>query len=383
MSADPVRNSPLQRKPGQMIVKIFGWSFVATAVGLTVAALYGGMTGLAIAAILIVLEVSLSFDNAVVNAKVLERMSPYWQKIFLTVGILIAVFGMRLLFPLLVVGVTADLTPMRAWSLAMEKGNPELPGTYGYILHEAHPSIAAFGGMFLLMIFLNFLFDEEKDLHWLAPIERFLQKVGELENAAVLVSLGTLVAFAIGFREHAEDVLMSGAVGLIAYLAVSGLGEFFNIEVEQEIEEIDEFAPPTARELGSVVLATGKAAFFLFLYLEVLDASFSFDGVIGAFAITADPIVIALGLGVGAMYVRSLTVYLVRKGTLNDYVFLEHGAHWAIGALAILLMVTIRHEIPEIVTGLIGVGFIALAFVWSVRYNRLHGPVEPEPVEVG
>lgn len=364
-----------------MILKTFAWSFVATVVGLAVAAIYDGVTGLTITAILIVLEVSLSFDNAVVNARVLERMSAYWQKVFLTAGILIAVVGMRLLFPLLVVGITAHLSPSRAWSLAMEKGDVHEPGTYGYILHDAHPSIAAFGGMFLLMIFLNFLFDEEKDLHWLVPIEKFLQKVGTLDNAAVLVSLSTLFGFALAYREHAEDVLLSGVIGLVAYLAVNGLGEFFNVEIDEEIEELDEAGAPTGRQIGQVVLATGKAAFFLFLYLEVLDASFSFDGVIGAFAITADPIIIALGLGVGAMYVRSLTVYLVRKGTLNDYVFLEHGAHWAIGALAVLLMITIRHEIPEVVTGLIGVGFIGLAFVWSLRYNKLHPDEEEHELE--
>lgn len=368
-----------------MLMKTFGWSFAATVLGLAVAALYDGLTGLTVAAILIVLEVSLSFDNAVVNARVLERMSPFWQRVFLTVGILIAVVGMRLLFPLIVVGITAKLSPARAWHLAMEKGDPHEPGTYGYVLNQAHPSIAAFGGMFLLMIFLNFLFDEEKDVHWLAPIERFLQKIGALENAAVLVALATLAGFALGYREHAEHVLISGVIGLITYLVVNGLGELFNLEVDEEIEELDEEAPPTLG-LGEVVLATGKAAFFLFIYLEILDASFSFDGVIGAFAITADPIIIALGLGVGAMYVRSLTVYLVRKGTLNDYIFLEHGAHWAIGALAILLMVTIRHHIPEVVTGLIGVGFIALAFLWSVRHNRLHSDDEqldePEAVEV-
>jgi hypothetical protein len=206
-----------------MILKTFRWSFVATIVGLTVAALYDGAAGLTLAAILIVLEVSLSFDNAVVNARVLERMSAYWQRVFLTVGVLIAVVGMRLLFPLLVVGITADLSPGRAWELAMDKGDPDLPGTYGYILHDAHPSIAAFGGMFLLMIFLNFLFDEEKDLHWLVPIERILQKMGTLDNAAVLVSLSTLFGFALAYREHAEDVLLSGVIGLVAYLASTDL----------------------------------------------------------------------------------------------------------------------------------------------------------------
>ncbi len=133
--------------------------------------------------------------------------------------------------------------------------------------------------------------------------------------------------------------------------------------------------------------ATGKAGFFLFLYLEVLDASFSFDGVIGAFAITSDPIIIALGLGlIGAMFVRSITIYLVRKGTLSEYVFLEHGAHWAIGALALILMVSIGVHVNEIVTGLIGVAFIGAAVISSIRRNRNEGESEKtltsEPVTV-
>jgi len=158
-----------------------------------------------------------------------------------------------------------------------------------------------------------------------------------------------------------KTVLTAGIIGLLTYLLVDGLGQLFAGEAD-EVE--------SGGSVGASVLAVGKSAFFLFLYLEVLDASFSFDGVIGAFAITADPILIAMGLGVGAIYVRSLTVYLVRKGTLSDYVYLEHGAHWAIGALAILLLFTMDFEIPEVVTGLIGVGFIGAAFWWSVRRNR-------------
>lgn len=346
-----------------MVLRTFGWSFVVTAIGLLLAALYGGPTALFIATILVVLEVSLSFDNAVVNARVLNRMSAFWQKIFLTVGILIAVFGMRLLFPLVVVGVTANLSPTRAWDLAMQQGDPDTPGTYSYILNEAHPSIAAFGGMFLLMIFLSFLF-EEKEVHWLVPIERFLQRIGSLEAAEVLIALTILLGFAFGYEEHTEDILVYGVVGLLTYLLVNGLGELFSGVADDEEEDSGVGA-------GSVVLATGRAAFMLFLYLEVLDASFSFDGVIGAFAITSDPVIIAIGLGIGAMYVRSLTVYLVRKGTLQEYVYLEHGAHWAIGALAVLLFVSAGHHIPEVITGLIGVAFIAASFLWSVRHNRI------------
>jgi uncharacterized protein len=344
-----------------VILKNFRWAFGITLVGLLVAYLYAGLTGLAVAAILIVLEISLSFDNAVVNARVLGRMSHFWQQIFLTVGIVIAVFGMRLVFPFVVVGISAHLSPVEAWTLATAQGDPETAGTYGYILNEAHPTIASFGGMFLLMIFLNFLFEEEKEHFWLSPIERPLHRLGGLNAGAIIIALTVLLTFAYTIVDDVKTVLTAGLIGLLTYLVVDGLGELF----AGEADEVEAGGTP-----GAAVLAVGKSAFFLFLYLEVLDASFSFDGVIGAFAITADPIIIAVGLGVGAIYVRSLTVYLVHKGTLADYVYLEHGAHWAIGALAILLLFTMRYEIPEVVTGLIGVGFIAASFYWSVRRNR-------------
>ncbi len=369
-----------------MIIKTFGWSFAITALGLVAAAWYGGPEAIAIAAILIVLEVSLSFDNAVVNAKVLERMSVYWQRMFLTVGVLIAVFGMRLVFPLLVVAIAADLGPFEAISLALEKGDPDMPGTYGYILAAAHHTIASFGGMFLLMIFLAFIF-EEKDVHWLRWIEKPLERAGKLEALEVIVAVSTLFGAAKLFGgEHEAAVLTSGLAGLLTYLVVNGLGEAFHVDVDDEDEEQDVTVETGTATTGSVsgsspaTVAVGKAAFFLFLYLEVLDASFSFDGVIGAFAVTNDAILIAIGLGVGALYVRSLTIYLVRKGTLSDYVYLEHGAMWAIGALAIILLVSIGHHIPEIVTGLIGVAFIAVAFGMSVRRNaREAASEEPEP----
>ncbi len=351
------------------LLKTLRWSFLITLIGLTVAFLYDGATGLAITAILIVLEVSLSFDNAVVNAKVLNRMSEFWIQIFLTVGILIAVFGMRLLFPLVIVFVTADLSPVQAWQLALEKGDPETPGTYGYILEEARPLIAAFGGMFLLMIFLDFVFDDEKEHHWIAPVERLFAKMAAFPAISPLIGLMVLFAFGYAFPDYRADMLAAGIFGIILYLLVGGLGDFFDGGFEDE-DESDE--AQRARARGEVVKATGKAAFSLFLYLELLDASFSFDGVIGAFAITSDPIIIAIGLGVGAFYVRSITIYLVHQGTLSEYVFLEHGAHWAIAALAFLLLVSPGWHAPEVVIGLVGVGFILVAVWSSLRYNKSH-----------
>ncbi len=360
-----------------MLLKTFGWSFAITAVGLAVAVLYGGWTALGIVAILSVLEISLSFDNAVVNAGILKKMNAFWQKIFLTVGVLIAVFGMRLIFPVVIVAVTAKLNPVDAVNLALTDKD-----RYQHLVTDAHPAIAAFGGMFLLMIFLDFIF-EDRDIQWLRWIERPLAKLGKVDMLSVCLSLVVLLISSMTFAAHAhqhggmhadkaETVLVSGIAGLITYMIVGGLSGFFEDRLEEEEErehEAEEEAKRSGKKMGAVALA-GKAAFFMFLYLEVLDASFSFDGVIGAFAITNDIVLMALGLGIGAMYVRSLTVYLVRQGTLDDYVYLEHGAHYAIGALAVLLLVTIQYQINEVITGLVGVILIGWSFWSSVRRNR-------------
>ncbi|WP_395728206.1 DUF475 domain-containing protein [Nakamurella sp.] len=362
-----------------MHLKIFMWSYIVTAISLVVAFVYDSWSGVVLCAILGVLEVSLSFDNAVINATILERMSDFWQKMFLTVGIVIAVFGMRLLLPLLIVYFAAGLSPVEAFQLAMNPPADDAPyfpdgsPSYETLLTDAHPIIAAFGGMFLLMLFLNWLF-EEKEHHWLTWLEKPLAKAGRLDSMAIMVACLILLVTSETLAEDAETVLFAGLTGLVVYLAVNGLGSFFeNAEHPDEEPERDvDHEPASALSRNSkLVKATGKAGFFLFLYLEVLDASFSFDGVIGAFAITSDPILIALGLGlIGAMFVRSLTVFLVRKGTLSEYVYLEHGAHWAIGALAIILFISIGVHISEFITGLLGVGFIGAALWSSIQRNK-------------
>lgn len=346
----------------RLLLGTFRWPIAVTVVVLLAAFLMGGSAALLLVAVLCVLEISLSFDNAVVNAKVLERMSPVWQRYFLTVGILIAVFGMRLLFPLIIVAVTAGLNPGEAVRLAVAGGSVETPGTYANILHEAHPAIAAFGAMFLGMLFLDFVF-EEREITWLAWLERPLARIGKLDQLSVVVAMGVLLVAANSLADEPATLLVAGTLGVMTYILVGSLGELF-AEAGDSFEISD---GPNHRQL---ILATGKAGFFLFLYLEVLDSSFSFDGVIGAFAITQNIIIIAAGLGVGAMYIRSLTVYLVHRGTLSEYVHLEHGAMWAIGALATILLLSIRHEVPAVVTGLVGVGFIATALITSISRNR-------------
>lgn len=354
-------------------VRIFGLSVLVTIVSLIAGYLYGGMTALFLLIVLGILEVSLSFDNAVINATVLQRMSLFWQRIFLTLGVLVAVFGMRLVFPLLIVYFASGLGPFEALDLAL---NPPTDGaayfpdgspSYETLITDAHPQIAAFGGMFLLMLFLDFIL-EEREITWLSWIERPLARIGRLDQLSVVAALGALVLAAtqLADPDNLSTVLLAGALGILTYLVINGLGNLF---------QVDEAEGPSA-----LAKATGKAGFFLFLYLEVLDATFSFDGVIGAFAITSDPIIIALGLGfIGAMFVRSITIYLVRKGTLSEYVYLEHGAHWAIGALAMILIVSVGHlHIPEAVTGLIGIVLIGLAYLSSVVRNRRSSTETPQ-----
>lgn len=312
----------------------------------------GALSAVGIAVILGVMEVSLSFDNAVVNASVLKTWDKFWQSLFLGVGIVIAVFGMRLLFPLVIVAQAADLGLLEVWNLALND-----PNAYSMHLTNHHAEVAAFGGIFLLLVFLNFLLDDKKEMHWLGHIEEKLGALGKISSISVLVALGTLMA-SLTMIEDAQKlvVLTAGLWGVLTYVGVDVVSGLLESE-------------DSAGNVGDLIKRGGIGGF---LYLEVLDASFSFDGVIGAFAITKDVVIIMLGLAIGAMFVRSMTVFLVEKGTLDEFVFLEHGAHYAIGILAFIMLASMKFHIPEIFTGLIGVAFI-LASLWSsVRHRRKH-----------
>ncbi|OBB81886.1 DUF475 domain-containing protein [Mycobacterium sp. 852002-30065_SCH5024008] len=347
-------------------LRIFGISLLVSVAALAVGYAHGGLKDLFLLLVLATLEVSLSFDNAIINAAILKQMSPFWRQMFLTVGILIAVFGMRLIFPLLIVWATAGLDPVRAMELALNPpphGALEFPDgspSYEKLIAAAHPQIAAFGGTFLLMLFLDFIV-YDRDIKWLKWIEAPFARIGRLGQVSVAVAVVALVL--VGTRlthstDEGQTVLTAGLLGLVTYLVVNGLSRAFR---PQDLEAV------------SAGTAVGKAGFTLFLYLEVLDAAFSFDGVTGAFAITSDPIVIALGLGlVGSMFVRSITIFLVKQDALDRYVYLEHGAHWAIGVLAVIMLLSVnpRYEVPEAITASVGVVFIGAALSWSVLRNR-------------
>jgi hypothetical protein len=338
-------------------MKHFRISFFVSIILLSFAAWWGHSRGgtegaiqaLFIASILAVMEVSLSFDNAVVNASVLRNWNDLWQKLFLTVGIIVAVFGMRLVFPILIVSIATGLGLVDVMNMALNT-----PEEYSKHLTANHAQVAAFGGSFLLLVFLNFLFDQEKELHWLGWIEEKLGKHGNEGLSTLATLLAVFGCVALVPEAHKLSVMMAGIGGITVYLAVSFLSGLLE-------EEEDDPVIGTAIKRGSI----GG-----FLYLEVLDASFSFDGVIGAFAITSDVVIIMLGLAIGAMFVRSMTVFLVHKGTLEEFVYLEHGAHYAIGILALIMLASVKFHISEWFTGLSGVAFIGLSIWSSIRYKR-------------
>jgi Ca2+-binding EF-hand superfamily protein len=330
-------------------VPMFVWPIVVTCAVLAGAWVVGGARMLAAVATLAVLEVSMSFDNAVVDATVLRKMSHFWQRMFLTVGVLLAVLGMRFLLPLLCVSIATGLPPQAALGLVVHDKT-----LFRHVIDEASPVLMPFGETYLLMVFLDFVL-ESREVSWLRPAERALARLGRLENSSVVIAILTILLCGLADGRHHLTILVSGLAGLATYLAVNGIAQFV-----QPAEVPD----------GGRGAATGARALILFLYLEILDASFSFDGVIGAFAISHDLLVIATGLGIGACFVRSLTVQLVRRGVLTEFVYLEHGAHWAIGALAVTMIVKFRYHLDGTVTGLISITFILIALVSSARARR-------------
>ena len=341
------------------LLRHYTFSLAFTALCFALAAWYGwASTGslvvtlsiLWIVMVLSILEVSLSFDNAVVNATVLREMDPVWQRRFLTWGILIAVFGMRIVFPIAIVAIAAGIGPVEAVRLSLDN-----PQEYERIVSGAHIGIAGFGGAFLAMVGLTFFFDADKEVHWIGKLERGISKFSSVP--AVEIGTVLIVIYAVSTQLSADDsitFLTAGILGLVTYIAVNAIGAL----IEQR---------EARKKAAGEIVRSGAGGF---LYLEVLDASFSFDGVIGAFALSNNMVIIALGLSVGAMFVRSMTIHLVKQGTLSEYRYLEHGAFWAIIVLGAIMLVSAVFHIPETFTGLIGATLIGLSLWWSIRHNR-------------
>ena len=284
-----------------IFMKLFIAPVAVSLIALAAVWAWGGWSAFLLAALLSVLEITLSFDNAVVNAKVLTQMSERWQRRFLTWGILLAVFGTRLILPAIIVSIAALVSPIQAAILAFED-----PEEYARLVATATPLIGAFGGAFLLMVSLKYFFDVGKKVHWLAMVETRLARWGRIEAIELALALTTLLILSYVAYAPQGPILAAGCIGILLFIVIQGIANSLHME----------------HSVGTVA----KTGAVLFVYLNILDAAFSLDGVIGAFALTTAIPIIFVGLGIGAYFVRSITVFLVRRKTLETLRYLEHGA---------------------------------------------------------
>ncbi len=321
----------------------FLWPIIIALASFAAVWYHAGVAALFLVVILSILEVTLSFDNAVVNAKVLERMTPLWQRRFLTWGIAVAVFGTRFVLPILIVSAAVWISPVTVTLLAVNS-----PAEYGHLLESVSGSITAFGGIFLLMVALKYFFDKAKSVHWIQVIEQHLVKWGNIEAIEIAIALIALISLSFITQYNQGEILVAGLVGLVLFILMEGVAGSLSLE--------------------SAHLAQGGAT--LFIYLNILDSAFSLDGVVGAFALTSNLFIIVVGLGIGAYFVRAMTLYFVAQKTLTELVYLEHGAHWAILGLATAMLANLVIHVPEVLTGLIGLCFVALSYHASVREKR-------------
>ncbi len=195
------------------------------------------------------------------------------------------------------------------------------------------------------MVSLKYFFNKAKSIHWIKSIEQLLVKWGHIE--AIEIAFALIILCTLSFVTHFNqaEILIAGLVGLILFIVMEGVAGSLSIE-------------------GSDIATSGAT---LFIYLNILDSAFSLDGVIGAFALTNNLIIIMIGLGIGAYFVRSITLYFVRKNTLAELIYLEHGAHWAILGLALAMLANLIVHVPEVITGLIGLCFVLLAYHSSIK----------------
>jgi hypothetical protein len=232
----------------QHVVRSFGIPTAVSAACLAGVWAWLGLTAFFTALLLVILEITLSFDNAVVNAKVLERMTPKWQRRFLTWGIFIAVFLTRAVLPILIVSASVVLSPWVVAKMALFD-----PGHYGELLESAKYTIYSFGGIFLTMVALKYFFDSRKERHWLHWVEKHLSKWGNIEAIEIALALSALALVAIYVPGHELEILLAGIVGIVLFIIVQGIANSFAVETSG---------------------AVASAGLALFVYLNILDAAF-------------------------------------------------------------------------------------------------------------
>ena len=295
--------------------------------------------GILIVAGLIVFEVVNSVDNAIVNASVLKTMSMLWRKRFLLIGILTSVFLVRFILPLIIVWLSVPTISGTDLFLAFT-GQSTVAAE---AIEGQKPLILMFGGVFLLFLYFHWLFLEKKEPLF---IERFLKE----KHGVWFFAFAAIILVLVMYLARADSmVMLATAIGSATFFILYGL--------KQTAEESDRNLVQGAGNMSDASK---------FLYLEVLDMTFSFDGVIGAFAFTINLILILIGIGIGALVVRELTIRGI--DTIAKYCYLKNGALTSIGFLGLFMIIeAFGIELPSVVPIVITFALVGLAFWLSQR----------------
>jgi hypothetical protein len=290
---------------------------------------------------LAVFEIVSSIDNAVINAEILDTMSPKGRRWFMLWGFLFAVFMVRGLLPWAIIwGTNPTLGPIGAF-LATFSSDPLVAES----IARSAPLLLAGGGIFLVFLFLHWLFLEPKEIGLYH--ERFFLKQGVWFYGVSAVILSVVVWYGLKLN----PIMAFGAViGSTAFFLMHGFKE--NAErAEADLKKGDS----KRSDLSKI------------FYLEIIDASFSIDGVLGAFAFTFSVPYILIGNGIGAFILRKLTVRNI--DTIKKYIFLKNGAMYAIGALSVIMVLgAFGHKIPEWVSPAVMLLIVGFFFIKSKRH---------------
>lgn len=288
-----------------------------------------------------VFEIVSSIDNAIINADVLATMGEKARRWFLLWGLIFAVFVVRGLLPWLIVWATTPSLGLIGALLATFSSDPAVTAA----IESSAPVLLIFGGMFLVLLFFHWLFVEEKTCGLRS--EAFFSRQSVWFYAVASILLAVIVWFALQI-----DTLMG-------FAAVLGSTAFFIVHGFRQNAEVQE-----AR-----LRRPGMSDFSKIAYLEVLDATFSIDGVIGAFAFTLSVPLILIGNGIGAVVVRELTVRGVDK--IRSYCFLKNGAMYSILVLGtIMLADSFGFHIPTWLSPIATFGIVGYFLYRSVQEQK-------------
>jgi len=257
---------------------------------------------------LCVFEIISSIDNAVVNAHVLKSMPEKYRKIFLFWGILFAVFIVRGVLPFIIVWLANPALSITEVFTFVFSNNPQIQE---YVA-ASKPFLLLAGGIYLLFVFLGWLFMEEKKYAFFA--EHFIHRQGFWFYAVSSIFLTTITFFAARINPM---LAFSAAIGTSAFFITDGFKK-------------------NAEEKEKDLMNPHMSAWSKIIYLEILDMSFSIDGVIGAFAFTISVPLILIGNGLGAIVVREFTIRGINL--INRFAYLKNGAMYSIGMLGTVMI---------------------------------------------